>query len=98
MILLILVPTISVPDGNFTIREGENVTISCNPSDPRVQLTWSADTFFFSDDVVYDSDLRHSLTVISADQDRTFYCHVRGDEQEQLVSPGVVYVNVLRSE
>ena len=97
ILITIIVPTINVPNSSVTTREGESVTVSCVPSDPRVQLTWSSNPLFFESDVVYDSDLRHSLTVVNPRIDTTYYCQVKGQSSESPV-PGLINVNVLRSK
>ena len=58
-----------------------------------------------SDFVSFDSELKHSLTILNAffdpfnyDNEGTYYCYVRGDEQETIVQPGEIFVNVLTCE
>ena len=101
------VPTISVANANITIREGESATLSCIPSDPRVQLEWSTSppssnfsSLEESPGVVYDSDLRHSLTLLapSLNAQNTYYCYVRGDGITRTVSPGAISLTIRSSE
>ena len=59
-----------------------------------------------SDFVSFDSELKHSLTILNAffapfnvyDNEGTYYCYVRGDEFETIVQPGEIFVNVLTCE
>ena len=56
--------------------------------------------------VSFDSELKHSLTLSDVffapfnfyDNEGTYYCYVRGDEQETIVQPGEIFVNVLTCE
>ena len=91
---------------NVTIRQGENAKLSCVPSDPNVQLVWSSNPptassiipLVASFNVMYDTNLRHSLTLINPTQDETYYCYVEGDLDNRNISPGMVSLDVLTSK
>lgn len=85
--------------------EGGAVTVVCEPNDPFVQLVWStsppSEEFYSlppSYDVVYDSSLKHSLTISNINISTTFYCYVKGDESHKVVEPGEVSVTVIPSK
>ncbi len=53
-----------------------------------------------SDNVMYDTNLRHSLTLTNPppSQDETYYCYVEGDLDDRNVSPGMVTLDVRASK
>ena len=89
--LLLIAPTISPLVSSTSVLEGGSVTLTCVPSDSRVQLQW----FFTSNTLpsgfgiplpttngsgfTYDSSLRHSVTISEATvrgHEGTFICRV----------------------
>ena len=108
MILLCsLDPSIFVPKENVTVREGDSVRLSCEPSNSLVQLVWSTsspsstNSSFFdlsSFSFEYESELQHSVTIFNINTSTTFYCYVKGDQANKKVPPGKVSVTVTPSK
>ena len=82
------VPTLSPVNPSVSVIEGHSVTLTCTPSDPRVQIEWYFSkgsstpilTFISNlNGITYDGPLRHSITISAATvagHEGIFFCNV----------------------
>ena len=108
LLLLLIAPTITPLVSSTSVLEGRSVTLTCVPSDNRVQLEW----YFLRNAMhtepiplppsngsvfTYDSLLRHSVTISQATvmgHEGTFICEVVGNNNIR----SNVTLNVLASK
>ena len=108
--MLISVPTLTPVQSTVLSLEGENVTFTCRPSDSQVALVWEyipQDQFnneprelsSSEPDYIYDSELRHSVTLIRTQQgngEGMYRCYISGNINNPPF--GEIVVNILQSK
>ena len=93
-------PTLTVSPDSITVTEGEVVTLSCTPDDPRVRVEWyylsqpdfptepifPSRIFPSSNDVIFDDqDFQHQLTItITRSSQGQYLCYPQGLDSLEL--------------
>ena len=83
------------------VKEGEDITITCTPSVPTVQVVWDSEIEYFSNETPfsYSEPLRHNITIHNATRNHggNYSCRVLGDIYG-VVATAMAYVHVRESE
>ena len=92
---------LSILDNSPVVKEGEDITITCTPSVPTVQVVWDTPIASFSNEtlVSYSEPLRHNITIHSANlnHEGNYTCRVFGDT-DRMGAAATAYVHVRESE
>ena len=87
---------LTILDNSLAVKEGEDITITCTPSVPTVQVVW--DTPVGIEALVnYRDPLHHSITIHNAilNHEGNYSCRVLGDKN---VATAMAFVHVRESE
>ena len=92
---------LTILDNSLVVKEGEDITITCTPSVPTVQVVWDTPIALFSNEtlVSYSEPLRHNLTIHDANlkHEGNYSCRVVGD-RDRMVAAVTAHVHVRQSE
>ena len=92
---------LTILDNSLVVKEGEDITFTCTPSESTIQVVWDTPIALFSNEtlVSYSEPLRHSITIHNAtsDHEGNYSCRVLED-QNAAVATAMAFVHVRESE